>query len=500
MNDSHSFARSWRGSGFWASGQIPGVRIHGPIRPVLDGSRGMRGSEQAAGADHPECFIQQFQIHRIDLQHPPPGVTHNQTGHVMQAGSEGAGPIAVPLETEGHAQENQQVAGNHIQVQTDRIGPECTAGQVRTAEIAAQFLETIFRAVCTLVVPPHNLRIAEPFPIRIRRNGTVDESVFQGAFPIHRVQLLFLHPDLRLPGLCRGVRVFRLDLAGHSGFLHHQAKGFRSLAHCMQGSGEKPGLGQGTILMHCRLPLRFRDLGNQVTDIPAHPGPNGETGSLFPSEIDDSRLAGSGICSKPGNPNAGWQGLDTVLEKLDMAGRWRYIALAEIDMQHLTGLCDMPHHRGKSPLALAGTICGFPFRVNHRRIDIQGHRITGAETRLQQSTIDLGQDIPGGPMLADRTQPVAQGTGAGNRRESRQLHQAPVLAQVHDVIKVSGAFMQHQHEDMKEGTVSIASIAARGRHPLIHDFPEFETLKQGCRDGQSGPGGDVSMAFCGFAG
>ncbi len=42
----------------------------------------------------------------------------------MQAGSEGAGPIAVPLETEGHAQENQQVTGNDIQVQTDRIGSE----------------------------------------------------------------------------------------------------------------------------------------------------------------------------------------------------------------------------------------------------------------------------------------------------------------------------------------------------------------------------------------
>ncbi len=130
-------------------------------------------SEQSAGADHPECFIQQFPIHRVDLQHPLPGVTHNQTGHVMQAGSEGAGPIAVPLETEGHAQQNRQVAGNHIQVQTDRIGPECAAGQVSATEIAAQFLETIFRAVCTLVVPPHDLRIAEPVPIQIRRDGTV---------------------------------------------------------------------------------------------------------------------------------------------------------------------------------------------------------------------------------------------------------------------------------------------------------------------------------------
>ncbi len=66
--------------------------------------------EQSAGADHPECFIQQFPIHRVDLQHPLPGVTHNQTGHVMQAGSEGAGPIAMPLETEYHVQQNQQIA------------------------------------------------------------------------------------------------------------------------------------------------------------------------------------------------------------------------------------------------------------------------------------------------------------------------------------------------------------------------------------------------------
>ena len=200
MNDARSLPGFECGSGFWASGQIPGVRIHGPIRPVLDGSRGIGESEQSAGADHPECFIQQFPIHWVDLQHPLPGVTHNQTGHVMQAGSEGAGPIAIPLETELHAQENEQVTGNHIQVQTDRIGSEGAAGQMRTTEITAQFLETIFRVVCTLVVPPHNLRIAESFPIKVRRNGTVDESVFQGAFPIHRIQLLFLHPDLRLPG------------------------------------------------------------------------------------------------------------------------------------------------------------------------------------------------------------------------------------------------------------------------------------------------------------
>ncbi len=137
MNDARSLPGFECGSGFWASGQIPGVRIHGPIRPVLDGSGGIGESEQSAGTDHPECFIQQFQIHRVDLQHPPPGVTHNQTGHVMQAGSEGAGPIAVPLETEGHAQENQQVTGNHIQVQIDRIGPECTAGQRVMVESSA---------------------------------------------------------------------------------------------------------------------------------------------------------------------------------------------------------------------------------------------------------------------------------------------------------------------------------------------------------------------------
>ncbi len=252
--------------------------------------------------------------------------------------------------------------------------------------------------------------------------------------------------------------------------------------------------------MDYRLPLRFRNLGNQVTDIPAHPGSNGETGSLFPAEIDDSRLTGSGICSKPGNPNAFRQGRNTVIEKLDIAGRRRYIALAQFRVQHLTGLCNVPDHRGKSPLAFTGTICGFLFRMNHRRIDIQGHRITGAETRLQQLTIDLGQDIPRGPMLADRTQPVAQGTGAGNRLESRQLNQAPVLVQVYDVIEVSGAFMQHQDEGMEERAVPIASMAARGGHPLIHDFPELEALRQGCRDGQAGPGGDVSIAFCGFAG
>ncbi len=98
MNNSRSLPGSWCGSGFWASGQIPGVRIHGLIRPVLDGSSGIRGLEQSAGSDHPECFIQQFPIHRVDFQHPLPGVTHNQTGHVMQAGSESAGPIAIPLE------------------------------------------------------------------------------------------------------------------------------------------------------------------------------------------------------------------------------------------------------------------------------------------------------------------------------------------------------------------------------------------------------------------
>ena len=57
----------------------------------------------------------------------------------------------------------------------------------------------------------------------------------------------------------------------------------------MQGSGGKPGLGERTILIDCRLPLRFRNLRNQVTDILAHLGTNGETGILFPTGIDACR-------------------------------------------------------------------------------------------------------------------------------------------------------------------------------------------------------------------
>ena len=129
------------------------MRIHGPIRPVLDGSRGIRKLEQSAGADHPECFIQQLQVHRVDLQDPLPGMTNDQTGHIVQPATERAGPIAIPLETECHAQQNQQVIGNPIQVQIDRIGSECTTGQMSTTEITAQFFEAIFRAVCTLVIP-----------------------------------------------------------------------------------------------------------------------------------------------------------------------------------------------------------------------------------------------------------------------------------------------------------------------------------------------------------
>ncbi len=163
-----------------------------------------------------------------------------------------------------------------------------------------------------------------------------------------------------------------------------------------------------------------------------------------------------------------------MIEKPDIAGRRRYIALAQFRVQHLTGLCNVPDHRGKSPLAFIRTICGFLFRMNHRCIDILGHMITATETRLQQLTIDLGQDIPRGPMLADRTQPVAQGTGTGDRLESRQRHQAAVLAQVHDVIEVPGAFMQHQDEGMEERAVPIASMAARGGHPLINDCPGFQ--------------------------
>ena len=71
---------------------------------------------------------------------------------------------------------------------------------------------------------------------------------------------------------------------------------------------------------------------------------------------------------------------------------------------------------------------------------------------------------------------------------------------MHDVIEVFGSFMQHQDEGMEEHAESIASIAARGGHLLIHDVSEPEAFKQGCGDHQSASCGDFSIAFRGFVG
>jgi len=71
------------------------------------------------------------------------------------------------------------------------------------------------------------------------------------------------------------------------------------------------------------------------------------------------------------------------LEKLDIAGYRRIIALRSSVMCHLNRFDDVPRHRHESPPLFVGVPNHFPFRVNCRSFHIQSHMITGPETHLQ---------------------------------------------------------------------------------------------------------------------